>query len=250
MSSSAELRVRILVFLALAASPNTWPHDPVFAPGPHVLFKNGVEVNLTGDFGIGNGATQPVGRSLSLKYGIHQNWSVGIQLPWVRKEHLWDKQRASLISKFRFWRRDGLGEQESAAVIAATTVGNSEQKNTTMVGLAWGHESLKWYQWASIRHTRTSEENISQRLWMADVAIGYRPNSLDYWQPDWVWMLEMNGEISEDGKAPNQLFLSPGLMWTWRNFAIKTGIQWPIDISSQAHVTNDKRARLELEWHF
>jgi hypothetical protein len=48
----------------------------------------------------------------------------------------------------------------------------------------------------------------------------------------------------------NQWFLSPGLMWTYRNFAVKAGIQLPIfdDLAEDRH-QGEYRARLELELH-
>ena len=48
----------------------------------------------------------------------------------------------------------------------------------------------------------------------------------------------------------NQWFLSPGLMWTHRNFALKAGVQLlVIDDLSAGQEQDDYRAKIELEWH-
>ena len=48
----------------------------------------------------------------------------------------------------------------------------------------------------------------------------------------------------------DQWFLSPGLMWTLRNFAVKTGVQLPLyDDLAGNQDADDYRALVELEWH-
>ena len=60
---------------------------------------------------------------------------------------------------------------------------------------------------------------------------------------------ELNGtELADTGGT--EWFLSPGIFWTRRNFALKAGVQIPIasDLNGQQE-ESDYRARLILEWH-
>ena len=95
---------------------------------------------------------------------------------------------------------------------------------------------------------------------LVDFVGGIRFSPTEYQEPDWVWMLELNGELIENvtqgvGSVKKQLggnqwFLSPGLMWTHRNFAFKAGVQLPvIDDLSADQEQDDYRAKIELEWH-
>ena len=72
-------------------------------------------------------------------------------------------------------------------------------------------------------------------------------------------MLELNLEgtarseragASVPDSGGTEAFLSPGLMWTWRNVAVKPGIQLPIysDLNGGQAAT-DFRAQIELELH-
>jgi hypothetical protein len=93
-----------------------------------------------------------------------------------------------------------------------------------------------------------------------DLVGGIRFSPTEYHEPDWVWMLELNGELIKNvtqgaGNVKkhlggNQWFLSPGLMLTYRNFALKGGVQLPvIDDLSADQEQDDYRAKIELEWH-
>jgi hypothetical protein len=74
-----------------------------------------------------------------------------------------------------------------------------------------------------------------------------------------VWLLELNGEYSErnelNGNAlansgGNEVFVSPGVFWTLRNFAVKAGVQIPVlSRLNEDQQKTDYRARLILEWH-
>ncbi len=125
---------------------------------------------------------------------------------------------------------------------------------------------MKWYRWASIRYRFNQDRSFNNgnelqpgdRLFV-DFAGGYRSQVNDYREADSVWLLELNGEYGrrngEKGvgiidSGGSQWFVSPGIMWTLRNFAIKAGMQIPV-FSNLNGVQNDSdyRARLEFEWH-
>ncbi len=249
-------------------------HDPVFGIGPHVLYKGGVEVHLDARRDKA-GSERENEASLELTYGLTGDWAAGIELPYVQNkegaESASGKGDAALFTKYRFWRNDTLGAQESGAVLLKVKLTTGDESampplgtgsNDAVLGLAYGYESLKWYRWAGLRYRRNGENDAGLRLGdkvLLDLVGGWRPRLPGYYQPDTVWLLELNGEHT--GRAElhgatladtggRRWFLSPGIFWTYRNFAIKTGVQIPIasDLNGDQEKT-DYRAKLVLEWH-
>jgi hypothetical protein len=243
-------------------------HDPVFSPGPHVLFKDGFELHMDSNYDSGNDEAD-VESALALKYGLTGDWVIGLEQPWQlhQRGDTLDVGQGDLVlsTKYRFWRKDRLGEQTSAALLFSRSLNTADTAqdlpSRTLVGLSYGYESLVWYHWASIRYLRFDRGARPQPgdRWLVDLAIGYRPSVGAYREPDWVWMIEFNSEYQQHNRLDRQpvadtggrqWFLSPGLMWTARNFALKAGIQFPIHARLKGTQSQtDYRARIELEWH-
>jgi hypothetical protein len=220
----------LLLLVPLAATA----HDPVFGFGPHTLFKSGTEVHLGAAQDRAGGATDDVG-SFSLARGITADWTLGFEFA--------DRDRA-LRTKYRFWRDDRPGAQASMALIAGLVDGQTSDRS--QIALAYGYESLRWYRWASLSY-QAADGGLPDML-RVDLVGGIRFQVNDYRAPDTVWMLELNGELPRGTTAPERWFLSPGLMWTVRNFALKFGVQVPI-AGGDREPDVDYRALLELEWH-
>ncbi|HHJ14845.1 MAG TPA: transporter [Gammaproteobacteria bacterium] len=249
-------------------------HDPVFGIGPHVLYKGGVEVAPEVDVNKKHGE-RTADLALELTYGLTGDWAAGIDLPYRFKRNNSEKASgtgdASLFTKYRFWRHDTLGAQESAAVLARLKFPTGDEDKTppvgsgstdALLGLSYGYESRKWYRWASVRYRRNGENDDRLRRGdkvLVDLVGGIRPTPTGYLQPDTVWLLELNGEYTQrteyrGSSIPDtggtELFLSPGIFWTLRNFAVKAGVQIPV--ASKLHGSQDNtdyRGRLILEWH-
>lgn len=273
-SSSILARTVLAVGLFALTSGVANAHDPIFGLGPHVLFKHGVEV-APGIHVDEQGSEQEVEIALELKYGITGDWSVGIEIPYAR--HSEDGQTssgrgdASVLSKWRFWRRDSPGVQKSSALLVniKTDSGRDGRANqigtgTTDViaGLSYGYESRRWYRWASLRVRRNGENDMGLRrgdAFRLDLVGGLRTRLTGYREPDTVWLLELNGEYGERAErrgvelrdtGGSQWFLSPGIFWTKRNFAVKAGVQIPIsDNLNGTQEATDYRATLVFEWH-
>jgi len=268
--SQSLLTGLLLLFGSSAASA----HNPVFSPGPHVLFKEGIEVHVSLDRDkVGQEKETELG--LELTYGLTGDWAAGIELPYIKADDRADKARGTgdgrLFTKYRFWRDDSLGVQESAAVLLNVMLDNGDDKESpplgsgttdTLLGFTYGYESLKWYRWTSLRYRRNGENGAGLRRGdklLLDFAVGIRPTPPSYLRPDTVWLLELNGEQDQRAElngavladtGGSEWFISPGIFWTQRNFAIKAGVQLPIasDLNgSQAE--SDYRAKLEFEWH-
>ncbi len=248
-------------------------HDPVFGIGPHVLFKGGTEAALKTHLNKrGDNKSSEIG--LELTRGITGDWSVGLELPYAYKEVREDSSSGlvdiQFFTKYRFWRKDSKGLQESAAIMLAANLKNGDTKlklgngaNDFIAGLTYGYESLTWYRWASVRYRYNGENDAELRIGnktLIDFVIGWRPTMPEYKKPDTVWLIELNNEISNKSKSNgNELvntggietFISPGIFWTMRNFAIVAGIQIPLyNNLNGSQIKSDYRVKASFEWHF
>ena len=280
LPGTAENRLKwskplLAVLLCLIFTVTARAHAPIFGAGPHVIYKGGVEIHL-GTHQDKAGDERVSEAEFRLKYGISGDWVAGISIPYVRREGREHTDNArgptSVSTKYRFWRNDMQGAQESSAFFGEVIFADGDSGpqgqlrrdgNDYLLGLTYGYEGRKWYRFASVRRRFNREAaNGAQRpdIWLLDLVVGIRPTPTEYLEPDWVWMLELNGEITENvinlvGNSSvraggRQLFLSPGLMCTYRNIAVKTGVQFSIqDDMAAGQEPDDYRALLEFEWH-
>lgn len=257
--------------IVLAAAGTAQAHNPVFGLGPHVLFKDGVEISPEMHTArAGQARDSELG--LELTVGISGDWSAGLELPYARNTDSSNKTvngqgDISVFTKYRFWRDDAPGVQQSASLALRLKTDSGDAgvgtgSTDTLLGLAYGYESRRWYRWAALRYringSNSSALKRGDRL-LIDLVGGYRARLTHYRQPDTVWLLELNGEIGQrnalNGNAlansgGRQWFISPGIFWTLHNFAIKAGVQIPLVSDLDGGQTEtDYRARVVLEWH-
>ncbi len=255
-------------------SNSTLAHDPVFGIGPHVLFKDGMEAALE-IYREKDDKDIKSELGLEVTYGITGEWAVGIKVPYSFKDNGMDSSSGQAdiqaFTKYRFWREDSLGLQESAALTLVINGENGDEKanpalgngvTDIIAGITWGYESIKWYRWASARYALPGKNTAGFQMgnkWQIDFVGGWRPTPPEYKKPDTVWLLEFNGEITDkaelNGKTltnsgGTEWFISPGVFWTIRNFAIKSGIQIPVS-SDLNGIQNksDYRFKATFEWH-
>ncbi len=269
LMSPAQLRrltqnvMGIICFWATIAAVPAQAHDPVFGMGPHSLYKDGYEVAVELHTNK-KGAAQETELGLELVYGITGDWAVGLELPYVSGavSGIGDTK---FFTKYRFWRHDTLGAQKAVAVLVQVKpdTGNAGTGTTdTILGLSYGFESRKWYNFASVRYRQNGRNGAALKRgdkWLIDLVGGVRPHLSGYREPDTVWMLELNGEysgVADIGGSPQantggtEWFLSPGVFWTKRNFAVKAGVQIPImNALNGSQDRTDYRVRLVSEWH-
>ncbi len=261
-----------LIFI-FAGSTYVFAHDPIFSIGPHVLFKKGVEVHAS-TYQAKNSDGKETEQAFELKYGLTGDWVAGIELPYKTIANDTNKLTGlgdvSIATKYRFWRKDTLAQQESAAVLLKVKLDTSPEPVTSntvdsLLGLTYGYESITWYRWASIRYRFNSDSKQGNNIIVrgdrifVDFVVGYRPTLNGYREADMVYMLELNGEYAQRNKlnqeritnsGGNQWFLSPGFMWTLRNMAIKGGIQLPVYSNLNGDTRDsDYRFKLSIEWH-
>jgi len=273
---SARMAVAGLLFVALPGV--AMAHDPIFGLGPHVIYEGGVEVSSQLDVSQ-SGSTRGLDIGLlNIAYGINADLTVGGEFPWVFKKNTYGQANGlgdlGLFTKYRFWHEDSPGTVDSMAALLKVKFDTSKQGASTaakpalgtgttdvVAGLTYGHESLTWYRWASVRYRRNGHsggKKIGDKV-LVDLVAGWRPTMPEYLKPDMVWLLELNGEYGRHGSLDGvslvndggtELFLSPGFMWTVRNFAVRAGVQLPVFSNlNGAQTKTDYRTRLQLEWH-
>lgn len=262
------------VLLVLASSPAA-AHGPVFSPAPHTIWRGGMEITLGSHLEEEAHGKEYEGY-LEAEYGLTERWEVDAELPYVWKRE--EGRSASglgdltLGNKYQFWRRDLPGAQYSAAgfvqVKAPTADSGTEPRlgsgSTDLVsGLAAGYEGRRWYGFASgvyrlnTRGDAGLERGDRQSL---NLVGGIRPLLSEYDEPDTVLMLELNWERAGRDSLNGQtladtggwkLFASPVIWWTWRQVAVRGGVQIPLTEDLNGNQPEpDYRAKLEVVYHF
>ena len=151
-----------------------------------------------------------------------------------------------------------------ALKLKTDTASNNLGTGTTdsILGLTYGYEGRKWYRWAAARYrfNNTNDAGLKRgNKLLLDLVAGIRPHQSGYMEPDTVWLIELNGELGQQAElggnnlantGGSEWFVSPGIFWTKRNFAIKAGVQIPlISHLNGNQIKSDYRAKLVLEWH-
>jgi hypothetical protein len=271
---SSERLALVIVLTTWLLSATARAHDPIFGIGPHVLFKGGVEISPD-MHRVEAGDRNATETGLNITYGITGDWAAGVELPYLDKEtgsaSASGRGDVKAFTKYRFWRNDSLGVQESAAVLLKVKLDTADGATSpvlgtgttdAILGLTYGYEGRRWYRWASARYRLNGTNDAGLRRGgkvLFDLVGGIRVKPTGYLEADTVWLLELNGEYSDRddmngasiaNTGGTELFLSPGIFWTKRNFAIKAGVQVPV-VSKLNETQNESgiRASLTLEWH-
>lgn len=255
--------------------PPAFAHGPLFSPAPETIWQGGTEVTL-GYRRAEAGAEREQEGFLEVEYGLTSRWEIGVELPYVSRHE--DGIGADSVgdltvtTKYQFWRLDLPGAQYKAAgflrVKAPTADSDASPRlgsgsTDAIGGLAAGYESRRWYWFASgaYRLNTKGDGGLEQGdRQVLNVVGGVRPVLGEYNEPDTVLMLELNWERADRDSLNGQalagtggwrLFASPVLWWTYRQAAVKAGVQIPLtnDLNG-VQPSDDYRAKLELVYHF
>lgn len=218
-------------------------HEPIFGIGPHTIHKYGIglEAELEG---------HENNRELhsEVLYGITEDLSVTASLPY----HLAEKESglSSLFvrSKWRFFRDDGIGGSNQAAIaFGVRTPGFQTGPDSFgyLFAATIGREARREYFFSGLRYilNTTNKDGFKPGdLFKYDLAAGIRPVPAGYEAPDLVLLLELNGTYtqkpvvpvstahaspgSEDIESGNKLGVGPGLIFTYKNIMLKAGIDF------------------------
>jgi len=255
-------------------------HGPLFSAAPETIFKGGTELTLGFHTEEATGTSEHETEyqvSVEGEYGLTADWEIGIDLPYSKRRLDGGGEAngigdISLDTKYEFWGCNLPGAQYKASALlkvklptgddgSMPRLGSGSTDVTT--GLVTGYESRRWYWFASgIYRINTEgagglEKGDKQLL---SVVGGVRPILSAYKRPDTVLMPELNWERSARDTLGGaalantggwELFLSPVIWWTYRQLAIRGGVQIPIAHSLNGRQpTSDYRARLEFVYHF
>ncbi len=273
-------RAGALVAVGLTvATTSAGAHNPIFTPGPHVVYQGGLEVTAKyrRDRASGAGQTE-TGQDaiLELEYGLTADWTAEVELPYANRET--NGRGASglgevvLRTRYRFLRIDRPGVQDSAALLLQVKLPTGDDdanprlgsgSTDFVAGLLYGHEARRWYYNVAARYRVNGDGggglDKGDRQFL-DLVGGVRPFLTGYLEPDAVLFLELNWEnagrddldgVGLDDTGGWELFLSPGLFATYRNLALRTGVQIPIAENLAGNQpTSDYRFKVELRYTF
>jgi len=262
------------LLLAVSWSP-AGAHGPLFSPAPETIWQGGTEVTL-GYHREEAGAEREQEAFLEAEYGLTPRWEIGAELPYVSKRE--DRQDADgagdliLGTKYQFWSRDLPGAQYKAGGFVKVKLPTADEDaeprlgsgSTDFIGgLATGYEGRRWYWFASSTYRVNTEgdggleRGDRQSL---NLVGGVRPVLSEYLEPDTVLMLELNWEHDDrdslNGRSladtgGSRLFASPVLWWTYRQVAVRGGVQIPVGEDLNGDQPDpDYRAALELVYHY
>ncbi len=272
----AALGVTLGLTLGVAGA---WAHGPLFSAGPETIWKGGTEitVGLHDERARGHGHEERERETfLEIEYGITPDWEVSIELPytWKSEDGFSSDGLGDVVigTKYQFFVENLPGAQRKAAVFVNAKWPTADEKTmpplgsgawSVLGGLAVGYEGRRWYGFADVRyrHNGTGPQGLKKGdTLFLDVVGGVRPVLTEYDEPDTVLMLELNWERSARDQRAGvtladtggwQLFLSPVIWWTYRQVALKGGVQIPIASELNGDQPDaDYRALFEAVYHF
>jgi len=208
----------------------SYAHEPIFGLGPGTIFKGGVGIEfeyekVKGEEGLATEVLYGITEDLSFTArSVNDNGNI---------------KEAGLRLKYRIWKRYDVGLIDALSLIGGTIFDVEENRVYPLGGLAVGRESRRWYFFADMR--------ASRKLFI-DGAVGIRPWLMEYLKPDLVLLSELNYEQKGDVRV---LFTSPVFFFTYRNIALKGGVQIPTYKSEEAKRRGVKgKVSLSFEVHF
>lgn len=223
-------------------------HEPIFGLGPRTIWAGGygLEIGLDRDK---SKREESWGLDYHVLYGLTANWSATAEIHQVLAGSGEDAAGLSDLtvrSKYRFFRNDVPGGVYHAAVLGGVelptaTGGLSAGASTDgFAGLSGAYEGRRWLLFLTGRYRVNSEgaDNVTPgNVFLYDAALGIRPVLTGYYQPDVVLMGELNGQVfgtreregvDVEGSAGDRLLAAFGAWITYRNWAVKPGIQVPV----------------------
>ncbi len=254
-------------------------HGPLFSPAPETIFKGGSQVTLGFDAERATGAgaeEKEYTTFLEAEYGLTADWEIGIEAPYSWKEQNGVDSNGLgdiiLDTKYQFWKLDVPAAQYKAAAFLQLKLPTGDDgarprlgsgSTDVAAGLVTGYESRRWYWFASGVYRINTEGagglEKGDRQFVSLVG-GVRPVLTNYKEPDTVLMLELNWEnagrddLGGVGLANTggwELFLSPVVFWTYRQIAVRGGVQIPVASGLNGNQPDtDYRARVEFVYHF
>lgn len=280
MKSYLAIAAGLLILLSPYASE---AHEPIFGLGPHTIYKGGIGIEAEFEGAKVSGAGEEEKEYVlhtEIIYGITADTAVTLAVPYIidrtleaggAQESISGLGDVSLRAKYRFWRRDRPGIQDAVAVVAGIKLPTGDNTGTPRLGsdstdfvfaLAAARESLTWYYFGDVRYRFNTEGGGGLKKgdrFFADLALGIRPWHVEYIKPDLVLLAELNWEtfqrdelsgVDIEDSGGDRLFVSPSFFFTYRNLALKGGVQLPVYQALKGEQPEeDYRFKLVVELH-
>ena len=214
--------------------------------------------------------------ALEYEYGVTADWTVKAEIPLVDKDSNGNGSTGIgnmvLGTKYRFLRVDLPGMQYSTTLLFQAKLPTDDDDRNPRLGsgstdfvggLLHGLESRRWYYNTAARYRLNTEGGgdleKGDKVFL-DIVGGVRPVLTGYKEPDTVLFLELNFENAERDTLRGsdvantggwELFLSPGVFWTYRTYAVTAGVQIPVaENLNGTQATSDYRFKLSMKYEF
>lgn len=269
------------------SAPPVLRHSPLFGLGPQTIYRGGWGIEIEGEWERAQGGVESQ-RALhaDLHYGVTEDLNVTLTLPLVQKTQggvlspglaQVDRDVTGLgdvlvRGKYRFWQDLFPSGNHQATLFGAVKVPTAPTTTEPplgsgsvdfLTGAAVSRETHRYYAWASaLARINTTGAAAVRRGHEArwDLALGVRPYVPQWTDPDLMFLLEFVGvtaarSVTPAGYNPNSggtvLALAPGMWLTYRNWALKAGINLPFHQRLNGMQPGlDLQTVFALEYHF
>ena len=251
-----KIRKYLLLVSWLFILSNTYifAHEPIYGNGPHVLFKGGFAPGITLQ-----SSAEFIENEFNLEYGLTSNFTIGTDFFFNNEASSYNYNGIKLKGKYRFYTKFTRGAMLQFAVLGGYKFANNNLPNILSAGFAAGREAVEWYWFASAVYIgKTTNEIIKPGDEITyDVTFGYRLTKLSYYKPDLVVFLEFIGKHQFSSESNNEVIditggdsfaVAPTLMFTYRNYAVRTGIE--LGIGESGYIKRPKtNFKISIEMH-
>lgn len=242
-------------FLSFTGISDAEAHDPLYGLGPHVLFKGGFAPHATFMWNNGYGEME-----YALGYGLTRRWTTIVEGVWNIENSSVGYDHFAWKNKYRFWLKNSPGSSKQASLLTKLSSPADDNKPTVLsTAITAGNETLKWYWFAgagyAIKMGGTGSRSGNNFLY--NFTLGYRPIPAEYYKPDLVFFIEATGEFYQksilNGEHVDQsggptLSVAPTFFFTYRNLAIRGGVQYGIAAGEYLSINNTSY-KLTIELH-
>ena len=247
--------ILIIGLLFIFGNVQIFAHEPIYGNGPDVLFKSGLALGFTLQSGLGF-----VQNEFNLEYGVTSKWTIGTDIPFSTETGGYKFDGIGIKSKYRFYTKYSRGSMIEFATLGSYKFArNKLVPDIINIGLTSGRESVVWYWFASVLYTGKITNDLMKPgdEINYDLTFGYRLNNINYYKPDYVIYLEFLGKHQFSSKINNSAIdqsggnswaIAPTLMFTYRNYALRAGVEFKIGESGYINSPNTN-FKVSIEMH-
>lgn len=248
-------RYILIISFVLLLSGGIFAHEPIYGNGPHVLFKGGFAPGFTLQSGFGY-----IENEFNLEYGVTANLTIGTDLFFNNELNNYKYDGIKIKGKYRFYTKFTRRAMLQFSALGGYKLSDGgKQPDVFNLGLAAGNETTTFYWFASAIYAGKITNEILKPGDQInyDLTLGYRVTKLSYYKPDLVIFLEFIGKrlfsskfdgTKIDLSGGDSWAMAPTLMFTYRNYAIRTGVE--IGIGESGYIKRPKtNFKLSIEMH-